>query len=117
MSSQFDESAAKEFLFEKAKVEKESLEKERQALQKKVITILKDEFSSQDVEVFLVGSLIQQYKFTARSDVDIVLKNFKGDRFDVWTLLEERIGRNVEVILYEKCHFKDHVDQYGLKVL
>ena len=113
----FDKDGAKEFLFQKEQNEKEDNEKQRQNLLNKVISILKDEFSGQNIEIFLVGSITKPYSFGKKSDIDIILKNFKGDRFELWSLLESKIGQNIEVILYEKCHFKDHIEKEGLKVL
>lgn len=117
MDKEFDIDRAKHFLSERERKENEQREQERQQLLEKVISTLKSEFSGQSVEVFLVGSIIHPYKFTHRSDVDIVLKNFTGDRFAIWTRLENLIKRDVEVILYEKCHFKEYLDKEGLKVL
>ena len=117
MDKEFDKKSAKEFLSQKNQKEKKHNEKVRQDLLKKIISVLKDELSGKDVEVFLVGSIIQPYKFTNRSDIDIVLKNFKGDRFDIWTRIESQIKRNIEVILYEKCNFKEYVEKEGLRVL
>lgn len=117
MNQEFDKQNAKEFLIQKERKEKEKNEKERKILLKKITEILKKEFANQNVEVFLVGSITQPNKFNRKSDIDIVLKNFKGDRFDVWPRIEREIERNIEMILYEKCHFKEFIDQEGLKVV
>ena len=81
------------------------------------ITHIKKRFINTTVEVFLVGSVIQPYMFHPHSDIDIVVKNFKGDRFDLWTQLEMLIKRNIEVIIFENCHFQEHVIKSGYKVL
>ena len=113
----FDFDEAKKFLLARDQKEKENLELERKQTLQKVVAILEAEFQNTGVEVFLVGSLLLPYSFTSRSDVDIVLKNYSGDRFDLWTKLEEKIGRNVEVILFEKCPFQEFVIQEGYKVI
>ncbi len=115
--SNFDRNEAKKFLFERAEKEKNKLEQERNLLLQQVMPILIDEFAGSGVEVFLVGSLVRPYCFTSNSDVDIVLKNFKGDRFDIWTRLEKKIDKNIEIILFETCQFKEFVATQGLKVV
>lgn len=117
MDNNFDVNKAKKFLEDRELAEKEKKEAERKATLKLVIDSLKNVFFSTDVEVYLVGSIIKPYMFRADSDVDIVLKNFKGDRFDIWTRLEEMIKRNVEVIIFENCHFQNYIFQSGYKVL
>lgn len=117
MSAHFDRQEAKKFLFEKYEREKEQLEEQRRAILEHVISVLRDEFKDSDVEVFLVGSILIPYKFTISSDVDIVLKNFKGDRFALWPKLEEKIERAIEIILYDKCQFQEFVITNGLKVV
>ena len=81
------------------------------------IDTLKNIFSNTDVEVYLVGSITSPYMFYSHSDVDVVLKKFQGDRFKVWTELETMTKRNVEVIIFENCHFQEHVLKNGYKVL
>lgn len=117
MSEYFDTNAAKDSLVKREKEKLKKNENDRQIQLTKIIEILKDEFIDQQVEVFLVGSITQPYKFRENSDIDIVLKNFKGDRFDAWSSIDRKIDRTIELILYEKCHFKEHVDQQGLKIL
>ena len=117
MDKPFDKAEAKSFLSKKEQERKDFLEKERLAVLERTKKILKDYFAGQSVEIFLVGSITREYAFTERSDVDIVLKNFEGNRFAVWAELERKIDRDVEIILYEKSRFKDHIDENGLKVL
>lgn len=92
-------------------------EEERQELLQKVSLILKQEFKESNVEVYLIGSIIQPFRFSSRSDVDIVLKNYKEDRFDFWTRLESKIGRKVEIIPFETCRFQEFVLKEGIKVV
>lgn len=113
----FDSEGARKFLLEKEAREKEERERVRQELLAKVISVLKTEFQGSAVEVFLVGSITRPYSFSPHSDIDIVLKNFKGDRFDLWAKLDRQFDRNVEIILFETCHFQDFVLKEGLRVL
>lgn len=115
--SKFDREKAKDFLLRKEAQEREENETTRKESLQKVSEFLKREFSGQNVEVYLVGSITQPFQFTTRSDIDVVLKNFHGDRFDIGSRLESALGRNIEIILYERCAFQDHVIKYGLKII
>ena len=70
----FDSDAAKKFLAEKDRKEREEREGVREKLLQKVISILKGEFADTSVEVYLIGSILSPFKFYSISDVDIVLK-------------------------------------------
>ena len=115
--SGFDADEAKKFLLERDRKEKEERENARKKLLEEVIAVLKEEFKDSSVEVYLVGSITRPFAFSSHSDVDIVLKNFNGDQFDIWTKLEKIIGRSVEIILFETCHFQEFVLKDGLKVI
>ncbi len=117
MNDNFDADKAKKFLEIREGEEKENKEIERKSILMLAIDSLKRLFSHTSVEVYLIGSVTQPYKFHSRSDVDIVLKNFHGDRFEVWTQLELLIKKNVEVIIFENCQFQEHVLKNGYKVL
>ena len=117
MNDSFDYEEAKEFLLAKEKKEREQGEDERRRLLQKVISVLEKEFKGSDVEVYLIGSLIRPFSFSARSDVDVVLKNYKEDRFDFWAQLERKLGRKVEIIPFETCRFQEFVLKEGLRVI
>ena len=117
MDEHFDVNEAKRFLENREALVKDEREKERKAVLAAVLASLKQLFSDTAVEVYLVGSIIRPNMFHPGSDVDIVLKNFQGDRFDLWAKLERMINRNVEIILFEHCHFQDHILKSGYKVL
>lgn len=117
MATEFDPEEAKSYLKQKEQQKKAALEKDRQETLQKVIDILKRELQNKNIEVFLVGSITQPLHFSKNSDVDIVLKNFKGDRFEIWSHLESLIDRKVEIILFENCSFQDHIQTNGLKVI
>lgn len=117
MTLPFDYEEAKKNLAHLDEEKQKANEQTRQDFLTKVISILKEEFKSSNVEVFLVGSITRPFSFTPNSDVDIVLKNFHEDRFDIWTKLERKMERQVEIILFEKCHFQEFVLSQGLKVV
>jgi predicted nucleotidyltransferase len=113
----FDTEAAIKFLRERERSEKNEREEERQKVLHKVTLVLKEKFADSGVDVYLIGSILEPFGFSPHSDIDIVVKNFHGDRFDLWTALEHQCGRTVEIILFESCSFADHVVKYGLKVV
>lgn len=117
MAKKFDSHQAKKFLEKREGQKKEKNEEERKEILQKIIQILKEELQGSPVEVFLVGSIVRPFSFSEHSDVDIVLKNFKGDRFDFWTKIEGKISRSIEIILFEKCHFQEFVIKEGIRVL
>jgi len=112
----FDSEEAKKSLIAKEQKEKHENEGQRQATLQAVVASIKEELSGSGTEAYLVGSIIRPFHFSPRSDVDIVLKNYTGDRFDFWTKLEEKIKRPVEIILFETCPFQEFVLRDGLKV-
>ena len=116
MGSEFDQEKAKKFLLEREKREKEEKEQERKKLLERTIAVLTQEFSGSTIEVYLVGSIVKPHMFNTRSDIDIVLKNFEGDRFDLSSKLEKVLGRTVEIIRFETCRFQGYVLKDGLKV-
>ena len=117
MKEKFNSEEARKNLLARERKEKEKREKERKAILQKVIDVLQKEFKGSNVEVYLVGSIVQPFQFSSDSDVDIVLKNYQEDRFDLWTKLEGQIKRDVEIILFETCHFQEFVVKEGFKVL
>jgi hypothetical protein len=117
MQDPFDPEAAKKFLTEREELQKTEQETFRQLLLEKVTAILQAELQGSLTEAYLIGSVIQPFAFTIRSDVDIVLKNFHGDRFDFWTKMEEKIKHKVEIILFEQCHFQEFILQKGFKIV
>ncbi len=117
MASEFDPIEAKKFLKEREENTRKDQEKIREEFLWNVISILREHFKDSAVQVYIVGSLIRPNQFTSSSDVDIVVKNFTGDRFALWSALEAKIGRTVEVILFETCQFKEFIESDGLRVM
>ena len=117
MEEKFDSEAAKEFLLAREEKEKKQREEDRKAVLQKVTAILKKEFKGSAVEAYLIGSILRPFGFSSHSDIDIVLKNYKGDRFEFWARLEREIGRRIEIIPFETCRFQEFVLKDGLKVI
>jgi predicted nucleotidyltransferase len=117
MADNFNSEEAKKFLLAKEEKQRKHSEKERKTLLNKTIRVLEKEFKGSSVEVYLIGSILQPFNFTSRSDIDVVLKNYSGDRFELWAKLEGEIGRKVEIIPFETCHFQELVIKNGFKVV
>lgn len=116
-SYSFDEEAAEKYLSAREHEIRQLNEHERLKMLEQCTNVLKDYFQNGMVEVYLVGSIIQPFQFHKNSDIDIVLKGFTGDRFEIWTKLEKALNRSVEIIPFETCHFQEHILKYGLKVI
>lgn len=117
MSEDFDRKRAKKSLQIREENEREQREQKRLECLEKVIKLLRNEFAENEVQIFLVGSITRPYQFYDNSDIDIVVKGFTGDRFELWSKLERILDRNIEIIKYENCGFQDHIDTQGLKVV
>jgi hypothetical protein len=117
MENNFDIEAAKKNLLAKEEKERNHREEERKSLLQKTISVLEKEFKRSSVEVYLIGSILQPFQFTARSDIDVVLKNFQGDRFELWPRLEIELDRTVDIISFERSHLQELILQHGFKVM
>ena len=77
------------FLSKRDKAQRARLEAKRKDILKNVIAVLAATFANTNTEVYIIGSLIEPYKFKENSDIDIVVKNYQGDHFLLWSKLEE----------------------------
>jgi len=107
----------REFLHNKAQARR----MDRERLRLKVLSSVKEKFRDilpdSGIEVYLIGSIIRPYHFSEYSDIDIVLKNFKGDIYEIQKEIESQTDRDVDLIIYERSTFKELIDQYGEKIL
>lgn len=117
MGQSFNPEEAKKFLLAKETQEKQHKEEARKTALERVCSFLRQEFQGTSVEVYLIGSILKPHSFSSRSDIDIVLKNYKQDRFDFWARCEKQLDYPIEVILFEKCPFQDFVLKQGFKVV
>ncbi len=109
--------AANKYLAKQAEKEVSEMEDTRLKLLEKVSCTIKKAFKGTPVEIYLVGSIIRPYQFTEYSDVDIVVKNSTSDSFDLWKSIENEVGRELEVILFEKCHFQESIVTHGMRIV
>ena len=67
--------------------------------------------------VYLTGSLLQEGKFYAFSDVDIAVEGLEEDYFSVLAALEDLLDRQVDLIELESCRFGQAIRESGLRIL
>lgn len=67
-------------------------------------------------EAYMFGSLIKEGKFSNRSDVDIAIKGLnKFKHFAFVGDISALLGRGVDVIMLEDCHFRNSIISGGIK--
>ncbi|MDD5090127.1 MAG: hypothetical protein PHQ23_04345 [Candidatus Wallbacteria bacterium] len=116
-STTFDIRSAACFIRETESLIQAGRERKRAAVLQHTINVLKARFTGTQMQAWITGSLIREGTFGEGSDIDIVLKNYTGSRFDIWCDLADELGENLDVILYEKCGFREHLDEHSLKVV
>jgi predicted nucleotidyltransferase len=102
---------------ESLKAKRESCEKERKATLRQVQTALKTlakDYSWDELYIF--GSVLKAGRFSGKSDVDIAVKGL--NKFKHYSFVGEisaLLGREVDVIRLEDCHFSDSIVSRGMK--
>jgi predicted nucleotidyltransferase len=69
-----------------------------------------------ECNVYLTGSIVRPGSFTDSSDIDIAVENYTGSRLDLFMELSELIDLRVDLIIMERCHFKDQIREKGFMV-
>jgi predicted nucleotidyltransferase len=66
-------------------------------------------------EVTIFGSLSKPGRYTETSDVDIALTNEPAGMsiYQLTSLLAERLGRPVDVVILAECRFRDRILREG----
>jgi predicted nucleotidyltransferase len=106
-------------LYEIEESRREELEMKRQQILEQTIKVIKSVFNDSNVmEVYLTGSIINAYRFSLHSDIDIAVRGLTAvDYFRILSKLEESLLRTVEIIELENCLFSDKIVNTGLRVL
>ncbi|HSH39582.1 MAG TPA: nucleotidyltransferase domain-containing protein [Chthoniobacterales bacterium] len=62
-------------------------------------------------EVMVFGSLVKPGRFTDESDVDVALQREPATMsiYQLSSLLAERLGRAVDVVLLDECRFRERI--------
>jgi uncharacterized protein len=77
------------------------------------LTVHAAEFGIERAYIF--GSLSRPGRFTERSDVDLAIESMRADRFfEAISTLSEALGRDVDLVELEKCHFGDRIREQGI---
>lgn len=113
----FDEASALQNLKDQERKNLEQKEKLRVQLLAKTFSLLQEEFKGTDTKAWLIGSITSENQFSKRSDIDIVVQDYLGDRYHLWSSLEKKIGHEIEILRYEECAFQDDIMKYGLRVI
>ena len=66
-------------------------------------------------KVIVFGSLAKQGRFTENSDIDVALESEPPGLscYQLTSLLAERLGRRVDVVLLPECRFRDKILREG----
>ncbi len=108
---------ARKLLAKKKQRLRESRERDRKALLEKVVHLLREALAEEGVSVFLIGSITRPYRFGPASDIDVVVKSYKGDRLSLWSRLDSLLPREVDLIFWESCPFREDLEGRSLKVV
>ncbi len=92
------------------------LEQERVLLLNKVLEWLNNFSSSYGIkQAYIFGSILRSGKFHEQSDLDIAVVQINPeDYFTVISLLQDYLGREVDVIILDNCHFAQKIRDTGL---
>jgi len=102
------------------RLEVEYNERERNRIEVlgRAIELLKAYFKDKPVEkVFLAGSVLEEGRFYAFSDIDVVVSGLKEEYLKTLTELEEMLERDVDLIELGKCRFKDSIEKRGVRII
>jgi predicted nucleotidyltransferase len=79
---------------------------------KKILNRFKQRYP--EIKIFLFGSITQPNQFRGFSDIDIAIENFNGSRLDIYPELEEVFDRKIDLVILEKCSFRDEILKNGI---
>ena len=86
-------------------------EKERQALLVRLLKLLDERAAEFGIDkVYIFGSLIKENRFREHSDIDVVVESMVSSTFFSFAaMLDTTLGREVDVIPLDRCHFADNI--------
>jgi predicted nucleotidyltransferase len=62
---------------------------------------------------YLFGSILSPNAFSSRSDIDIAFENCPQNRLDLHSQLTNLLEWPVDIVILEKCNFKEHILKHG----
>jgi predicted nucleotidyltransferase len=92
------------------------LEKERQFLLNKTLEWL-DKFGTEYgiEQAYIFGSVTESNRFHDQSDIDVAVEQVNPEYFfSAISVLSEHLGRDVDIIRLNQCHFSDRIRQQGI---
>lgn len=94
---------------------RQAQEQERQALLARVgETLDRLPLSYRPAQVYIFGSLIRPWAFTAHSDIDLAVESLAPEHFfTLMSTLAAKLGREVDLIDLNRCHFASQIRQEG----
>ncbi|HIQ05634.1 MAG TPA: nucleotidyltransferase domain-containing protein [Anaerolineae bacterium] len=92
-------------------------EKKRQAVLNQVLQLLDEWGPSYGLEcTYIFGSLVHACRFDETSDVDIAVEQIDPERFfEAISTFSTMLGRQVDLIELDKCHFAHRTRQEGIQ--
>ncbi|MBR8826538.1 MAG: nucleotidyltransferase domain-containing protein [Gomphosphaeria aponina SAG 52.96 = DSM 107014] len=92
------------------------LENERQMLLNKTIQWLDEYGEKYGINrAYIFGSVTRTGKFHEQSDIDVAVEQINSeDFFSVIGLVAEALGREVDIIMLDKCHFAERIRERGI---
>ncbi len=105
-------------LLDKAIAEKRGRwEQERQVVLARVLRLL-DEYGAGFGlrEVYVFGSVADAGRFDNYSDVDVAVERISAEGFfDLMAALSAELGRDIDLVELDKCHFAHRIRQRGIR--
>ncbi len=67
--------------------------------------------------VWLFGSILHPYAFSASSDIDIAVEGYVGSRLDLFPELERLLQMKIDLVIMEKSQIREMIEEFGEKIL
>lgn len=112
-----DRPLSKTYLLDRVLAERrETLEQERSRVLAQVLRWLSEQGSQYGIDrAYVFGSVSRPGLFTATSDVDIAVEGMEPEHFfAALGALVTELGREVDLVVLNKCPFADRIRQEGV---
>jgi predicted nucleotidyltransferase len=92
------------------------IEQERLLLLSKILQWLEEFNTCYGIEqAYIFGSILRPGKFHQDSDIDLAVSQINPDDYcTVISLLHQYLGREVDLIILDTCHFSNRIRDTGL---
>lgn len=91
-------------------------EKERQLLLNKTLEWLEEFGAKYGIkQAYIFGSVTESNRFHDQSDIDVAVEQVNPEYFfSAISVLSEHLGRDVDIIRLNQCHFANRIRQQGI---